>query len=136
MDDALYDEFVDKAVAAMASHVQGDPMADGTNMGPLAQDNSAPFLQGQVADAVERGARIVSGTGKSCTDAAGNGRFFSPTLLADCDHTMDLMMEGTVCLSLSRSLSSSSLWCPQLFACLNCLLVSTVCLSQLFACLN
>ena len=126
MDDALYDEFVDKAVAAMASHVQGDPMADGTNMGPLAQDNSAPFLQGQVADAVERGARIVSGTGKSCTDAAGNGRFFSPTLLADCDHTMDLMMEGTVCLSLSLALS--------LF--LLSVVPSTVCLSQLSACLN
>ncbi len=36
---------------------------------------------------------MISGTGKPCTDKKGKGRFFSPTLLANCDHTMDIMKE-------------------------------------------
>lgn len=87
-----YDEFVAGAAEALGAYRLGDPMDPDTNMGPLAQKNSADFLKSQVDEAVSKGARLIVG-GKPTTDSAGLGRFFEPTLVVDCDHTMGLMME-------------------------------------------
>lgn len=46
----------------------------------------------QVKDAVAKGARKLVGSG-IVTDANGKGRFYSPTLLADCDGSMAIMRE-------------------------------------------
>lgn len=71
----------------------GDPMASTTAMGPMALPTAPGFLQGQVKDAVNKGAKILFGDGTPVTDASGKGRFFSPTLLAGCSHSMDVMVE-------------------------------------------
>ena len=63
-----------------------------TTMGCIAQPNNVTFLQKQVDEAVEKGARVLVGGGATA-DAAGKGRFFQPTLVADCDHSMSLMMD-------------------------------------------
>ena len=47
-----------------------------------------------MADAIAKGARLIVG-GSACSDAAGKGRFFEPTLLADCTHDMDIMKTET-----------------------------------------
>ena len=47
----------------------------------------------QVIDAIEKGARVISGTGKGCHDGIGKGRFFSPTLLDRCTNGMDIVRE-------------------------------------------
>jgi acyl-CoA reductase-like NAD-dependent aldehyde dehydrogenase len=83
-------EFVDAAKAELGQYVLGDPLDARTNMGPMAQPWAGRFLQGQVEDALAKGARLVAGTGKPL---AGQGRFFSPTLLDGCDNTMDIMRE-------------------------------------------
>ncbi len=44
----------------------------------------------QVKEARAKGARVLTG-GEPCTDGAGLGRFFQPTLVADCDNTMSIM---------------------------------------------
>jgi acyl-CoA reductase-like NAD-dependent aldehyde dehydrogenase len=89
---SLYKDFVAKAIEALKGYQLGDPMDAKTNMGPMAQASSLDFLEGQVKDAVKRGAKLVAG-GKRTTDAAGKGRFFEPTLVINCDHTMSLMVE-------------------------------------------
>ena len=73
-------------------YVLGDPMDAATTMGCIAQPNNVTFLQKQVDEAVEKGARVLVGGGATA-DAAGKGRFFQPTLVADCDHSMSLMMD-------------------------------------------
>src|SRR5579862_72982 len=56
------DEFVAKLARLVAEHaVLGDPFDDATTMGPLNNDGVAQKMDEHVADAVERGAEIVSG---------------------------------------------------------------------------
>ena len=91
---SVYEAFLDKAQAVLTApeFVLGDPTAAGTAMGPLASDDAPAFLKEQVDEAVGLGARLLCG-GNPCTDAAGKGNFFQPTLLADCDHRMSVMTE-------------------------------------------
>lgn len=88
-----YDEFIGAAKAAVDAYQLGDPMHPATSIGPMAQENSLAFLSGQVKQAVDSGATIVSGGAEPVHDAAGKGRFFPPTLLTGCNHSMDIMME-------------------------------------------
>ena len=76
-----YDAFVAGAKRLADAHVLGDPLAPDTTMGPIAQPQHVAELEGLVADAVRRGARLV--TGGKRTSAGGRGRFFQPTVLAD-----------------------------------------------------
>lgn len=89
---SLYDDFMGKAQELLQGYHMGDPLAESTNMGPMAQAKALPFLEGQVKDAVAKGAHLVTG-GSRTHDTAGKGRFFQPTLLGNCDHSMSIMME-------------------------------------------
>jgi len=87
--ESKYAEFVEAAreeVASLAA-TMGDPMDESTGLGPLANDDRA-FLQAQVDQAVEKGAKLIYGPEAKMPST---GRFFAPTLLADCTHEMDLM---------------------------------------------
>ncbi|MEJ7732150.1 MAG: aldehyde dehydrogenase family protein [Polyangiaceae bacterium] len=87
--EALYDRFVEAALAQMRGYRLGDPKADGVTMGPMAQPQAPKFLQKQVDDARAAGARVLLG-GKAVSDG-GRGRFFEPTLLVDVDDAADVM---------------------------------------------
>lgn len=86
-----YDEFLEKAKAVFLEEKLGDPMDPTTTMGPLAQQNAIDFLSNQVKDAQHKGADLLTGGGP--TTINGKGRYFEPTLLSNCDHTMDIVME-------------------------------------------
>ena len=92
---AIYDEFVERAAAQFAASLAiGDPALATTSLGPMAQSPAQAFLESQVAEAVAKGARIVSGSGTAISDPlSGTGRFFSPTLVADCTNEMAIMQE-------------------------------------------
>lgn len=85
----LYARFVDAFVAEVQKYTVGDPEDPATGIGPLAQAKALAFLQRQVDQAVQRGARLLTG-GKR---APGRGYFFEPAVLVDVDHSMDLMRE-------------------------------------------
>ena len=60
--ESVHDEFVDKVRAAVGRSVRlGDPLAEETTMGPLNNEQTAEKMDEHVADAVERGARVVVG---------------------------------------------------------------------------
>ncbi len=86
-----YEAFVAAAEAIVRAYVLGDPMADATTMGPIAQPNHPTELEGFVANATQKGARLVVG-GKR-TSIGGKGRFFEPTLLRDVTHAMELFQK-------------------------------------------
>ncbi|HVY48771.1 MAG TPA: aldehyde dehydrogenase family protein, partial [Minicystis sp.] len=90
---SLYDRFVEAALAQMKAYVLGDPRRDGTTMGPLAQPHQPAFIARQIAEARDKGARVL--TGGSPTTVDGRGRFFEPTLLVDCDASLDVMRVET-----------------------------------------
>ena len=85
----LYDEFLDRAGAELRNYDLGDPLDEGTTMGPIASSNAIELLRAHVADAVERGARLLLG-GDTYGEA---GQFFTPTLLADCGNDCRVMRE-------------------------------------------
>lgn len=87
-----YDAFLSGATKLLNSYVLGDPTVASTGMGPIAQPNHVAFLSGQIDEAQKAGARILAG-GKAVKDAAGKGRFFQPTLIADATQAMRVMSE-------------------------------------------
>jgi succinate-semialdehyde dehydrogenase/glutarate-semialdehyde dehydrogenase len=75
---AVYDRFVEALVPAFRALRLGDPLAPGTQLGPIAQARGLEALERQVGDAVRAGATIL--TGGRRLDRPGF--FFEPTLLA------------------------------------------------------
>lgn len=86
----LYEPFLEKAAVVLAEYTLGDPLEDSTTMGPLASASAPGFLQQQVDDALQRGARLLVG-GQVPTGMAGY--FYQPTLLADVPNDALVMQE-------------------------------------------
>jgi acyl-CoA reductase-like NAD-dependent aldehyde dehydrogenase len=86
----VHDEFVDRARSVLQAYRLGDPLEEQTTMGPLASRAALDTLEGQVDDAVRRGARLLLG-GRRVPDMRGN--FFPPTLLADVPNEAEVMQE-------------------------------------------
>ena len=72
----------------MAAYRPGDPMDPATTLGPLADRGALARLEAQVRDAVDRGARLMTG-GRRLIGTSGN--FFAPTLLADVPNAAKVM---------------------------------------------
>lgn len=72
--DDLYDDFLGRFVARMAEHQAVDPLADGAVLGPLSSEEAAEGLEKQVRRAVDDGATLALGGGRT-------GAFFEPTVL-------------------------------------------------------
>ncbi len=70
-------------VAALARHAQalkvGDGLADGTQMGPLANPRRITAMAELMQDAVQHGAQVAAGGDR----IGGDGNFFQPTVLDD-----------------------------------------------------
>src|SRR5438445_32384 len=83
--DRIWDRFVAAFVDTVRGYVIGDPLDEQTYIGPLARRDAAlAHLDAQVADALGRGARALTGGRR----VARPGFFFAPTGLVDVDHTM------------------------------------------------
>ncbi len=72
-------EFTDKLVARMSALALGRGSEEGTDVGPLINQAQVDTCTELVADAVSKGASVL--TGGSAPDRAGT--FFTPTVLAD-----------------------------------------------------
>jgi succinate-semialdehyde dehydrogenase/glutarate-semialdehyde dehydrogenase len=78
--EAVREEFVELLAAEVNSTVKlGDPLDDATTMGPLNNDPVASKMDEHVADAVERGATVV--TGGSRADGFPTRLYWQPTVL-------------------------------------------------------
>jgi succinate-semialdehyde dehydrogenase/glutarate-semialdehyde dehydrogenase len=60
-------------------------------LGPLTLERQRRIVEEHVADAVAKGARVLTGGAR----APGPGLFYPPTVVVDVDHTMTLMREET-----------------------------------------
>ncbi|MFI9240802.1 NADP-dependent succinic semialdehyde dehydrogenase [Streptomyces sp. NPDC053079] len=78
----VYDTFAERFTALMAGLTVGDPMADSTDVGPLATERGRADLEELVDDAVHRGATALCG-GRRPTDPAEltRGWYYEPTVL-------------------------------------------------------
>jgi succinate-semialdehyde dehydrogenase/glutarate-semialdehyde dehydrogenase len=69
----------------------GDPARGEVDLGPLTLERQRRIVEDHVADAVAKGARVLTG-GQA---VAGPGWFYPPTVLAEVDHRMKVMREET-----------------------------------------
>ena len=79
--DAVYDQFKDRFVQAMQSLKSGDPMADDTDVGPMARQDLRDDLHDQVRKSVDAGATVLCGGEKP----DGPGYFYPATVLENVE---------------------------------------------------
>jgi acyl-CoA reductase-like NAD-dependent aldehyde dehydrogenase len=85
----LFSKFVDAYVAEVEKYRLGDPEDETTTVGPLAQAKAVAFVESQVSQAQNQGARVLAGGRRP----PGRGYYFQPTVLVNVDHSMSVMME-------------------------------------------
>lgn len=89
----------DPFLATLADRVSkmkaGNGLLDGVAVGPLINQPSLDRMEAQVADAVAKGATIVTGGLRLAGAALENGYFFAPTVLAGVTPDMRIYREET-----------------------------------------
>jgi glyceraldehyde-3-phosphate dehydrogenase (NADP+) len=78
--EALYDEFLERLVAAAKALVVGDPLDPETQLGPMVDVQAAQRTESWVREAEELGGRTLLG-------GRAEGAFFPPTILVDTPPT-------------------------------------------------
>lgn len=89
---SVYDDFITAAEKLAASIVYGDPLAAGNSdveMGPLASEAQRERVERFVRNAVENGARVVTGGAK----ADGPGFFYQPTIIDQVQQDDEIVQE-------------------------------------------
>lgn len=87
--EKIYDEFVAAFVDEVSTYKIGDPMKEGTFIGPLTRADQMDVILSQIADAKNKGAKVLYG-GERWGD---KGYYLTPAVLSNVDHSMDLMKE-------------------------------------------
>ncbi|MGW4875575.1 NADP-dependent succinic semialdehyde dehydrogenase [Streptomyces sp. NPDC004262] len=85
----VYDAFAERFVAGMAALRTGDPMDEGTDVGPLASEQGRADLEELVDDAKRSGAQVLCGGQRP----EGPGWFYPPTVLAGIHRDMRIHRE-------------------------------------------
>ncbi|XUL93345.1 NAD-dependent succinate-semialdehyde dehydrogenase [Streptomyces galilaeus] len=87
--ESIVDAFTAEFVKAAQEVTVGDGLDADTTMGPLANERRLQAMESLVADAVERGAKVLSGGQRLARD----GYFYAPTVLTDVPADAKLMHE-------------------------------------------
>ena len=93
VQSGVYDEFVRKFAAKVATAKIGNGFEDGVNQGPLIEEAALVKVQRHVDDAIAKGGKVLTG-GKRLT-TLGSGQFFEPTVVADASADMLCATEET-----------------------------------------
>ena len=88
---AVYDAFADKVKAKMAALKVGRGTEAGVNIGPLIDEQGLAKVEAHLADAVAKGATVMSGGKRH----ALGGRFYEPTLLTNVPMSAKVSKEET-----------------------------------------
>ncbi len=93
VQSGVYDEFVKKFAAKVATAKVGNGFEDGVNQGPLIEEAALVKVQRHVDDALAKGGKVLTG-GKRLT-TLGSGQFFEPTVMANASADMLCATEET-----------------------------------------
>ncbi|MFE2045483.1 NADP-dependent succinic semialdehyde dehydrogenase [Streptomyces sp. NPDC059477] len=85
----VYDAFAERFAEGMRALTVGDPMAEGTDVGPLATEQGRADLEELVDDARRTGAAVLCGGERP----EGEGWYYPPTVLAGIDREMRIHRE-------------------------------------------
>lgn len=88
VDESVASEFID-LVVRLGSQIRQD--RSGGDIGSMTFEPQLKIVEDHLADAVERGARVLLGGNRIDRE----GLWFEPTVLVDVDHSMKIMTEET-----------------------------------------
>ena len=86
---SIHDAFVEAFLSTVKGFRVGDPMRDDTYIGPLTRAAQRDVLDAQAADALARGATLLTGGHR----LPGPGHWYAPTVFSGVSHAMELMRE-------------------------------------------
>jgi len=93
VQSGVYDAFVKKFAAKVATAKVGNGFDEGVNQGPLIEEAALVKVQRHVDDALAKGGKLL--TGGKRLKALGSGQFFEPTVLANASADMLCATEET-----------------------------------------
>jgi succinate-semialdehyde dehydrogenase/glutarate-semialdehyde dehydrogenase len=91
VQDGVYDRFVEQLARRVQSLRVGPGSEEGVAQGPLIDAAALAKVEAHIADAVGKGARVLTGGRRH----ASGGTFFEPTVLADVTPAMRVAREET-----------------------------------------
>ncbi|MEW5420640.1 NAD-dependent succinate-semialdehyde dehydrogenase [Amorphus sp. 3PC139-8] len=91
VQSGVYDAFAEKLVSATKSLKVGNGFEDGVMQGPLINEKAVEKVERHIADAVDKGAKVMTGGGRHPL----GGTFFEPTVLTGVTPDMAVMREET-----------------------------------------
>ena len=91
--ERIYDGFVAKLVEKAKRLKVGNPLARDSRLGPLHTAAQRQEVEEQVADAVKRGAKVLTGGKRPEGDEYSQGFFYQPTLLTDVPDDARIVQE-------------------------------------------
>ena len=86
LESWIAEDFIPLLVSKVEKLVMGDPMEEGTQVGPLVSIKQAKEVEEQVSKSVEMGAKLLLGGER-------NGAFYKPTILSDVTPGMPVFDE-------------------------------------------
>ncbi|MEM9079978.1 MAG: aldehyde dehydrogenase [Verrucomicrobiota bacterium] len=93
IQEGVYDEFLEKYVAAVSKLKLGDPLKEGTDIGPKVNAYETDQLEKIVAKAVGEGAEVACGGKRPEGAEYEKGHWYEATVLTGCTNQMDVMRE-------------------------------------------
>lgn len=91
VQEGVYDRFAEKLQQAVEKLHLGDGMQPGVTTGPMIDEKAVAKVEEHIADALEKGARIITG-GKP---HALGGNFFQPTIMVNVPDSAKVAKEET-----------------------------------------
>lgn len=93
VQEAKYDSFI-KAISERIQKIRiGNGMAKETKMGPLHSRNQKEKIKEQVADAIDKGGKIINGGKDPSEPALSSGYFYYPTIITEVASNSKLVTE-------------------------------------------
>src|SRR5437016_4442825 len=91
--EKIYDQFVSKLLTKVEKLRVGNGLEQGVIVGPLHTAAQRDEVETQLADAVERGAKVLTGGKRPTGDGFAKGNFYLPTVLVDVDENSKVVQE-------------------------------------------
>ena len=93
--ERVADQVIDKLASKVARLRLGPGSAEGVHMGPLHTARQRELIEAQVADAVDRGAKVLCGAARPQGELYQRGWFYQPTLLLEPPADARVALEET-----------------------------------------
>ena len=93
--ESVYDQFVEKLLGKVAKLTVGNGMEKTTRLGPMHTKVQREEIEAQVADAVARGAKVLTGGKRPEGEQFASGHYYLPTVLVDVPEDARCVTEET-----------------------------------------